>query len=85
MGVSDSEQALIEEADAWDHVLCPSTMDDIPGVSVRSFLMGGSFRAENLLNIQIMESYVELAAQSLRNLLNTLDGFGKPKFREYPR
>jgi hypothetical protein len=35
------------------------------------------------LKIQIMESYVDAAAQNLRKLLDTLDGFGQPKFREY--
>jgi hypothetical protein len=83
MGVSDTERALVERAGAWEHILCPSTFDDIPGVSVRGLLTGSSFEAEKLLTIQVMESYVDAAAQNFRKLLDTLDGFGQPKFREY--
>jgi hypothetical protein len=83
MGVSDSDRALIERADAWGHILCPSMFDDIPSISVKSLLTGSSFQTDTLLKIQVMESYVDGASQGLRNLLATLDGFGQPKFRDY--
>ena len=80
--VSDSERALIDLADAWDYQLAHGT-DLVDGISVRSFLQGSSFQAEDLLRIQVMESNTHTAVQKLQELLHTLEGFGRPRVKEF--
>jgi len=78
-----SERAVIQRAEAWDHCLLRSVNEGIPSISVRCLVEGSSFQADSLLSVQLMDSHVDSASQSLRKLLDTLDGFGEPKVRDY--
>jgi hypothetical protein len=81
--ISESERALIVHADAWTHILYASEIEVLPHITVKRLLTGSSFEAEKLTSIQLVEAYVNGAAQQFRKLLDTLDGLGEPQFKEF--
>ncbi len=46
-------------------------------------MIGESYHHKDISKILEMESFVVSATQRLRLLLNTLDGFGQPKTKEF--
>jgi hypothetical protein len=76
--ISKTEEALLRRADAMPfHLL--SDLDSFDGITVADLLAGGSYKTEDLLKIQVMENRAQAAAECLKRLLGTLNGFGEPR------
>ena len=56
--------------------------EDFPAIAVDQFVEGQRFESESPDCIQTMEGLVVSAANSMKSLLQTLEGFGETKRRE---